>query len=182
MVFAERGVPWALRLHRIGVATRRVPGGFVNTFPTSKLRNVALVGHGGAGKTSLAEALLFTAGAIPRLGRVEDHNTTCDFDPEEQRRQISVSLALAPFEHLGHKVNVIDTPGYADFVGEVRAGLRAADCALFVIATSPASMSSLFPNRKYLRRSAGNIIGSTFSLISVNARKLGCANFIVVVF
>ncbi len=105
----------------------------MSTFPTSKLRNVALVGHGGAGKTSLAEALLFTAGAIPRLGRVEDHNTTCDFDPEEQRRQISVSLALAPFEHLGHKVNVIDTPGYADFIGDVAAALEAADMALFVV-------------------------------------------------
>ena len=105
----------------------------MNTFPTSKLRNVALVGHGGAGKTSLTEALLFTAGAIPRLGRVEDHNTTCDFDPEEQRRQISVSLALAPFEHLGHKVNVIDTPGYADFIGDVAAALEAADLALFVV-------------------------------------------------
>lgn len=105
----------------------------MNTFPTSKLRNVALVGHGGAGKTSLAEALLFTAGAIPRLGRVEDHNTTCDFDPEEQRRGISVSLALAPFEYLGHKVNIIDTPGYADFIGDVAAALQAADLALFVV-------------------------------------------------
>ena len=105
----------------------------MNTFPTSKLRNVALVGHGGAGKTSLAEALLFTAGAIPRMGRVEDHNTTCDFDPEEQRRGISVSLALAPFEFDGHKVNVIDAPGYADFIGDVAAALQAADLALFVV-------------------------------------------------
>ena len=93
------------------------------TFPTAKIRNVALVGHGGSGKTSLAEALLFTAGAIPRLGRVEDGTTVCDFDPEEQRRRISVSLALAPFELDGHKVNVLDTPGYADFVGDVAAAL-----------------------------------------------------------
>src|SRR6185369_204247 len=100
---------------------------------TDKIRNVALVGHGGAGKTSLAEAMLFTAGAIPRMGRVEDHNTVCDFDPEEQRRGISVSLALAPFEHDGHKVNVIDTPGYADFIGDVAAALQAADLALFVV-------------------------------------------------
>ena len=105
----------------------------MNTFPTSRLRNVALVGHGGAGKTSLAEAMLFTVGAIPRMGRVEDHNTTCDFDPEEQRREISVSLALAPFEYDGHKVNVIDTPGYADFIGDVAAALQAADLALFVV-------------------------------------------------
>jgi elongation factor G len=97
------------------------------------LRNVALVGHGGAGKTSLAEAMLFTAGAIPRMGRVEDHNTVCDFDPEEQRRGISVSLAVAPYEFDGHKVNVIDTPGYADFIGDVAAALQAADLALFVV-------------------------------------------------
>ncbi len=105
----------------------------MKTFPTSQLRNIALVGHGGSGKTSLAEALLFATGTVPRLGRVEDHNTVCDFDPEEQRRGISVSLALAPFEHDGVKVNVIDTPGYADFVGDVAAALQAADLALFVV-------------------------------------------------
>jgi elongation factor G len=105
----------------------------VKTFPTAKIRNVALVGHGGAGKTTLAEALLFAAGATNRLGRVEDGSTVCDFDPEEQRRQISVSLALAPFELDGHKVNVLDAPGYADFVGDVAAALEAADLALFVV-------------------------------------------------
>ncbi len=105
----------------------------MKTFPTAKIRNVALVGHGGAGKTTLAEGLLFAAGAIPRMGRVEDGNTVCDFDPEEQRRRISVSLALAPFELDGCKVNLIDTPGYADFVGDVAAALQAADLALFVV-------------------------------------------------
>jgi elongation factor G len=105
----------------------------VKTFPTAKIRNVALVGHGGAGKTSLAEALLFAAGAIPRLGRVEDGSTVCDFDPEEQRRGISVSLALAPFDFDGHKINVLDAPGYADFVGDVAAAMEAADLALFVV-------------------------------------------------
>jgi len=99
----------------------------------SKIRNVALVGHGGAGKTTLAEALLFVGGAITRMGRVEDGTTVCDFDPEEQKRTISVSLALAPFEYDGHKINVIDTPGYADFVGDVAAALRAADLAVFVV-------------------------------------------------
>jgi elongation factor G len=100
---------------------------------TEKIRNVALVGHGGAGKTTLAEALLFVAGAIPRMGRVEDHNTVCDFDPEEHKRQISVSLALAPFDWEGHKINLIDAPGYADFVGDVAAALHAADLAIFVV-------------------------------------------------
>ncbi len=103
------------------------------TYPTEKIRNVALVGHGGSGKTSLAEALLYDAGAITRLGRVEDGTTTTDFDPEEAKRRISVSLAMAPFEHDGHKVNVIDTPGYADFVSDVAAALRAADLAVFVV-------------------------------------------------
>jgi elongation factor G len=74
----------------------------LKTYPTANIRNVALVGHGGSGKTTLAEALLFVAGAIPRMGRVEDGNTVCDFDPEEARRGISVSLAMAPFEHDGH--------------------------------------------------------------------------------
>ena len=105
----------------------------MQTYPTTKIRNVALVGHGGAGKTTLAEALLFVTGTVPRMGKVEDGNTVCDFDPEEARRRISVSLALAPFEHEGHKVNLLDAPGYADFVGDVAAALRAADLAIFVV-------------------------------------------------
>lgn len=105
----------------------------MKTFPTAKIRNVALVGHGGAGKTTLAEALLFASGALTRMGRVEDGTTVCDFDPEEQRRGISVSLALAPFELDGHKVNLLDAPGYADFVGDVAAAFQAADLALFVV-------------------------------------------------
>jgi elongation factor G len=100
---------------------------------SDKIRNVALVGHGGAGKTTLAEALLYVAGAVPRMGKVEDGTTTTDFDPEEQRRKISVSLAVAPFEWEGHKINVLDAPGYADFVGDVAAALRAADLAVFVV-------------------------------------------------
>jgi len=105
----------------------------VKRFAPDKIRNVALVGHGGSGKTTLAEALLHRAGAINRMGRVEDGNTVTDFDAEEQKRGLSLSLALAPFEWKGHKINLIDTPGYADFIGDVHAALRAADLAVFVV-------------------------------------------------
>jgi elongation factor G len=105
----------------------------VQFFSSEKIRNIALVGHGGAGKTTLAEALLHRAGAISRLGRVEDGSTVCDHDPEEQRRGLSLSLAVAPFEWKGHKVNLVDTPGYADFMGDVAAALRVVDLAVFVV-------------------------------------------------
>lgn len=102
-------------------------------FSSEKIRNVALLGHGGSGKTTLTEALLHRAGALNRLGRVENGTTVSDHDPEEQRRGISLSLAVAPFEWKGHKVNLIDTPGYADFLGDVRAALRVADLAVLVV-------------------------------------------------
>src|SRR5437867_11607317 len=105
----------------------------VKSFPPAQIRNVALVGHGGAGKTTLTEALLFCAGAIARQGRVEDGTTTTDFDPEEVKRGLSLSVALAPFEHEGHKLNVLDTPGYADFVGDVHAAPRVAGLAALVV-------------------------------------------------
>src|ERR1700738_792626 len=105
----------------------------MKSFPPAKIRNVALVGHGGAGKTTLAEALLFCAGAINRQGRVEDGTTTCDFDPEEVKRRISVSVALAPFEWEDHKINLLDCPGYADFASDAIAALRVADLAVFVV-------------------------------------------------
>jgi elongation factor G len=105
----------------------------VKRYATDHIRNVALVGHGGSGKTSLAEALLHRSGAINRLGRVEDGTTVSDYDPEEQRRSISLSLSMAPFEWRDHKINLVDTPGYADFVGDVAAALRVADLAVFVV-------------------------------------------------
>lgn len=100
------------------------------------IRNVVVVGPSGAGKTTLIDALLVAAGVLARPGSVAGGNTVCDYDDAEIRQQRSVGLALASLPHAGVKVNLIDTPGYADFVGELRAGLRAADCALFVIAAN----------------------------------------------
>jgi elongation factor G len=101
-----------------------------------RIRNVVLVGPHGSGKTSLVEALLASTGAIARRGSVIDGTTVCDTEEPEQAHHRSVSLAVAPLVHEGTKVNLLDTPGYADFGGEVRAGLRAADAALFVIAAN----------------------------------------------
>ena len=101
--------------------------------PTERIRNVALVGHGGAGKTTLAEAMLLESGSISRLGRVEDGTTVCDSEPEEQRRGQSLSLALAPLVWKAHRINLIDAPGYADFEGEALTALRVADLAVFVV-------------------------------------------------
>src|SRR4051794_29857035 len=98
-----------------------------------KVRNVALVGRAGAGKTTLAEALLVATGALPRAGRIEDGTTCLDSEEVEVRQQRSVSLGVATVEHAGARITLLDTPGSPDFVGELRAGLRAADAALFVV-------------------------------------------------
>ncbi|MFI7607252.1 elongation factor G-like protein EF-G2 [Micromonospora sp. NPDC049366] len=110
-----------------------VAGGMPVVTDPARVRNVVLVGHSGAGKTTLVEALLTASGTIGRAGTVTDGSTVCDHDPAAVRQQRSVSLACAPLLHDGVKVNLLDTPGYADFVGELRAGLRAADAALFVV-------------------------------------------------
>ncbi|MEA2461383.1 MAG: elongation factor, partial [Actinomycetota bacterium] len=105
----------------------------MKSYPTENIRNVVLVGHGGSGKTSLAEALLYISGAITRMGKTTEGNTTTDFDEEEIRKGISVSTALAPVEWQGCKINILDAPGYADFISDLRAAMRVADLAIFVV-------------------------------------------------
>jgi elongation factor G len=105
----------------------------VKTYEAKDIRNVLLVGHGGSGKTSLLEAMLFASGATTRMGAVEDGNTVSDFEPEEIKKGISVSLGMAPIEWNGVKINVLDAPGYADFIGDVRSGIRAADAVILVV-------------------------------------------------
>ena len=102
-------------------------------YTADKIRNVALAGHSSAGKTSLAEMLLFKSGATDRLGKIADGNTVCDFDPEEIKRQVSVSSAIAPFDWNGVKINLLDTPGMFDFAAGVSEGIRAAETVLLVV-------------------------------------------------
>ncbi|MPZ49779.1 MAG: elongation factor G [Dehalococcoidia bacterium] len=102
-------------------------------YATSKLRNLVLLGHGGTGKTSVAEAALFVSGGINRLGRVDDGTTTSDFDPDEVKRKVSINASLIPVEWKDHKINLIDAPGYADFLGDAYSGLAAADAAVIVV-------------------------------------------------
>jgi elongation factor G len=115
-----------------GAAAGRVPG----ASQPGNVRNVVLVGHSGTGKTTLVEALLGYTGTIQRPGRVEEGTTVSDFDEVEIRQERSVNLTLAPVVHNGIKVNLLDTPGYADFTGDLRAGLRAADSALFAVSAT----------------------------------------------
>lgn len=102
-------------------------------YKVEQLRNIVLMSHGGAGKTSLAEAMLYDSGGVSRLGKVEEGTTTSDYDAEEIRRKISVNTSVVPCEWQQHKINVLDTPGYADFVGEVKGAVRAADCAIVLV-------------------------------------------------
>ena len=98
-----------------------------------KIRNVGVVGHGGVGKTSLVESLLFAAGAVTRLGKVDDGSTTTDFDPDEVKRKISINTSIAYCDFKGHRINLVDTPGYGDFIADARAGLRVVEAAVVVV-------------------------------------------------
>ena len=102
-------------------------------YVVEKLRNICLLSHGGAGKTTLTECMLFNAGVLERFGKVTDGNTTSDYDPEEIKRKISISTTLNPVEYKEHRINIIDTPGYFDFVGEVMSGIRVADGAIILV-------------------------------------------------
>jgi len=102
-------------------------------YRVDQLRNVAIISHGGAGKTTLAEAMLFLGGAVDRFGRVDDGTSTMDYDPDEVKRKISINASVAPVEWNGHKINLIDTPGYSDFVGEVVGALRIADAGMVLV-------------------------------------------------
>src|SRR4030042_3171015 len=97
------------------------------------IHNVVLLSHGGAGKTSLSEAMLFNAGAINRLGKVDDGSSTSDYDPDEAKRRISINLSLLPLNWKERKINILDAPGYTDFVGEVKAGMRVSEGAIIAV-------------------------------------------------
>src|SRR6185503_1777568 len=105
----------------------------MKVYDTPSIRNLALVGHGGCGKTSLVSAMMFDVGAVNRLGRVEDGTTVTDFDPDEVDRKISLQTAMAWGEWKKTKLNLLDTPGYANFLSEARSALRVADAALVVV-------------------------------------------------
>ncbi|WP_037570857.1 elongation factor G-like protein EF-G2 [Phaeacidiphilus oryzae] len=130
-----------------GTAPARAAGGAPAADRPSRIRNVALVGHSGAGKTTLVESLALATGALTRAGRVQDGTTVSDHDEIEHRQQRSVQLSLVPVEHAGIKVNLLDTPGYGDFTGELRAGLRAADAALFVLSATDSAAGIDGPTR-----------------------------------
>src|SRR5258708_3958428 len=105
----------------------------MKVYRAEQIRNVALISHVGAGKTSLVDAALYDSGAVTRQGKVDDGTSISDYDPDELKRHMSLDVKGLPVEWKDHKINCIDTPGYADFVGEVKAGLRVADAALVVV-------------------------------------------------
>lgn len=115
----------------------------VKSVDLAHIRSVVLAGHAGGGKTTLAEHVMFRAGAIPRMGRVDDGTAHLDYEPEEQKRRQSLSLAVGTFDHDGHEITLVDTPGYADFIAEMIEGFYAADAALFVVDASGGVESGL---------------------------------------
>ena len=115
------------------------------------IRNICLLGHGGSGKTSLVESMLYITGVTDRLGKPADGNTVCDYDPEEIKRQISISLAMTPVQYNGVKINVLDTPGNFDFAGEMQSGVRAAEVGVLVCASKDGLSVGAERGWKYLK-------------------------------
>ena len=124
----------------------------MKTYPAEKIRNVVFLGHGSKGKTSLIEAMLYLAKVTERLGKVDDGNSNLDFDPEESRRKISISLSLASFDWKGTKINAIDTPGYFDFEGEAISGAAAADAAVIVLTADNADTVGTYKAMKLCKK------------------------------
>ena len=115
------------------------------------IRNICLLGHGGSGKTSLVESMLYITGVTDRLGKPADGNTVCDYDPEEIKRQISISLAMTPVMYNGVKINVLDAPGNFDFAGEMQSGVRAAEVGVLVCASKDGLSVGAERGWKYLK-------------------------------
>ena len=111
----------------------------MNIYETRQIRNVVVLGHGGCGKTTMVEAMAYVTGVTNRMGKVSDGNTISDFDKEETKRLFSIGTSVVPIEWEGIKINLLDTPGYFDFVGEVEEALSAADAAIIVINGNQAS-------------------------------------------
>ena len=135
----------------------------MKVYRTDEIRNVVLLGHGGSGKTSLAEAMLYVSGATNRMGKISESNTVSDFDKEEQKREFSISTTLVPIEWEKAKINILDTPGYFDFVGEVEEAVSVADAAVIVVSGKPAW--------KWERKKHGNCVTSTICLVWSMSRK-----------
>ena len=119
------------------------------SYATNSIRNICLIGHAGSGKTALTESLLYMTGALDRMGKSADGNTVCDYDPEETRRQISISAAVAPIDYKGCRINILDTPGSVDFSGAVMEALRAADAAVIVCSAKDGITAGLERAWKY---------------------------------
>ena len=127
------------------------------SYETKNIRNVCLLGHGGSGKTTLAESMLYLTGAIDRQGKTADGNTVCDYDPEEIKRKITISTSIAPVNFGGCKINILDCPGFFDFAGDARCAMRAAEAGM-IFCTAKAHT---------LNRSSKTVAQSRFIVISV---------------
>ena len=108
----------------------------MDKYGLTNIRNLVLLGHSGSGKTTLSEAALFLTGAVSRLGRVDEGTTASDFDPAETRRKISINLSVLPCKWKSTKINILDAPGYADFIVEVRAGIRVCESAVIAVSAN----------------------------------------------